>query len=103
MDPDSLVTSFKTIAETGVIGAVCIVLISVVIIRERYWQKREERLTASFSQGIREERESHDKTRNAFIEEIRSNADALQLVREQLAKQNSAFEMLIKMVGKEAA
>lgn len=86
MDPDTILTSYNRILDVGVVGAVCLLLIAVLAYRERFWQSE-----------IRSERAAHDKTRDALLEEVRSNADTLALVRTQMQNWQSAVDTLLKV------
>ena len=85
MDPDTLLKSTDRILDVGVVGAVCVMLIVVLVVRERWWQAE-----------IRNERAAHDKTREALLGEVRSNADTLALVRTQMQNWQSAVDTLLK-------
>jgi hypothetical protein len=95
-------TPWEKIANGSVIGALCLLLMVVIIVRERWWQAREKDLTATFTADLKAERASHDKTRDALLDEVRSNGDTIALVRGQLQSQKEAFDTLI-MLRKENA
>lgn len=72
----------------GVIGAVCLLLIATLIYRERQWESK-----------MKDERASHDKTREALLEEVRSNSETLTLVRTQMQTWQSAVDTLLKIAA----
>lgn len=98
MSPDVVTeTVTKSFLDVGVVGALCLLLMGVLVARERYWQKRETSLTAAFTADLRAERAAHDKTRDALLDEVRSNGDTIALVRSQMQSQKDAFDTLIKL------
>ena len=99
---DIALEPWARIANGSVIGALCLLLMVVIIIRERWWQAREKDLTANFTADLRAERAAHDKTRDALLDEVRSNGDTIALVRGQMQSQKEAFDTLI-MLRKETA
>ena len=88
MDPDAILNSYSRILDVGVVGAVCLLLIAVLVVRERWWQSE-----------IKNERAAHDKTREALLTEVRSNADTVALVSRQMQNWQSAFDTLMKFVS----
>ena len=93
---------WEKIANGSVIGALCLLLMVVIIIRERWWQAREREIAATFTADLKAERAAHDKTRDALLGEVRSNGDTIALVRGQMQSQKEAFDTLI-MLRKENA
>ncbi len=85
------------ILDVGVIGAVCLLLIATLIVRERYWSRREERFDEEATTALKEERAAHDVTRASLLEEVRSNGETIALVRRQLDSHQAAFDALVKM------
>ena len=102
MPPEVITETSKTILDVGVVGAICLLLMALLVYRERYWQGREKVLTDGYKLEIASERGAHDKTREALLEEVRSNGDTIALVRQQMQTQQAAFETLMRM-RKEAA
>lgn len=92
---DVAVDSLEKILNVGVIGALCIILMVIIVYREKYWQDREKTLQEKSATEIKDERANHDKTRSMFIEEVRSNAETLMVVREQLKQQQTTFDAML--------
>ena len=78
--------AFERFFDKGLTGVLCVLLILLVIYRERYWVGE-----------IKGERTAHDKTRDALLAEVRSNADTLSLVRTQLQNWQAAVDTLLKV------
>ena len=91
MKEEVILDSASRILDVGVIGAVCLLLMAVVIVRERYWQSE-----------MATERQAHAETRSALLDEVRSNGETVALMRQQMQSQNQAFETLMRMVRKDS-
>lgn len=89
------VEALKTITSDGsILGSVVVLLILLVIYREAfYWPKeiakRDAEITRAYS--------AHDATRATLLEEVRSGAETLVLVREQLKTQTMAVDKLMNL------
>jgi hypothetical protein len=94
---DVALAPWEKIANGSVLGALCLLLMGVIIVRERWWQAREKDITATFTADLRSERAAHDKTRDALLDEVRSNGETIALVRGQLQSQKEAFDTLIML------
>lgn len=114
MDPEVVLNSANRIIDVGVVGAVCLLLMATLAYRERFhqtkddardkaWNAQFEALSNKYAAELKEERAKHDTTRDALLEEVRSNAKTIELVTRQMSTQQAAFETLMKVVRKEVA
>ena len=94
-------TGLTKLFDNGVLGVVLVLVIVAFAYRERYWQRREERAETKFAEDIKAERASHDKTRDALVDEVRSNERALALVQGQMTNFQAAVDALLKMARRE--
>jgi hypothetical protein len=86
------VEALRTLNDGSVLGAVVVILILLIVYREAfYWPKeitkRETELSRAYT--------AHDATRTALLEEVRSGAETLVLVREQLKAQSTAIDKMM--------
>lgn len=90
---DLAVETIGGINDGSVLGALCVLLILLIIYREAwYWPKQVGKLDIE----ILRLHEAHDKTRTALLEEVRSGAQALVIVREQMKAQQASVDSLMK-------
>lgn len=98
---DLAVETVRTFNDGSVLGAVCVMLILLLIFREgfywpkqiKFWQMELEKIEAENTRC----HIAHDKTREALLEEVRSGGQTLVLVREQLKAQQIAVENLLRL------
>lgn len=87
--------------DVGVIGVLCVLLILVLIYRERYWQNRETTSQEKSESAIKDERAAADKARDALLVEARSNAETVAFFRAQMTQWTNTMETVLKIARKE--
>lgn len=93
------VDAVRTIYGGTVTGALCVILIILIIWREvRYWPRE----IASREAEIDRCHAAHEKTREAFLAEVRTGGETLVLVKEQLRAMEAhraAVEALMRVIS----
>lgn len=103
MPADIVTDASKSILDVGVVGAICLLLMIVLVFRERWWQSREQKVTDTFTAELKTERAAHDKTRETLLAEVRSNGEATAEFHTEMRSQREIFNTLIGLVKKEAS
>lgn len=92
--PDAIITeSAGKLLETGVIGAVCLLLIALLVVREKMWRK-----------DLKDERDSHQATRVTHMEDVKKIVVLGENIREVLksqVQQNQIFLDIVKDRGRD--
>jgi hypothetical protein len=85
--PDAQLTeASKSILDVGVIGAICLLLIAALIIRERMWRA-----------DMKAERDAHQETREEHLADVKHFAMIGESVRDQMKTQVQAFQNVIDL------
>ena len=86
--PDALITDAgRSILDYGVIGAICLILMGVIWFREK--QHRTD---------LTKEQDSHQKTREAQLDEVRKMAALGETMRDQMRSVVATMEMLAEII-----
>jgi hypothetical protein len=102
-DPAIINDTARSILDVGVIGAVCLLLIATLVLRERHWLRREERQAGEYKAAIKEERDAHELTRSAHLSALVAGQNLLNVVNEHMRSQSSAVDAVLKALGKDDA
>ncbi len=76
--------AFVAFLETGIAGALCVILMGVVVFLYR-----------ARNADVAEEREAHEETRNAHLNDLRSVSNLAEQVRIQLASTEATIRLLL--------
>lgn len=78
----------------SVLGALCVLLMLLIIYREGWFWPRQ---VAKLEEENDRSHEAHDKTRDALLDEVRKGGEMLVLVKEQLRAQQQAVDSFMKL------
>jgi len=93
---DLAVDTVGKLNDGSVTGAVCVLLVLLIIYREAwFWPRQTGKLEAENDRC----HEAHDKTRSALLDEVRKGGEMLVLVREQLKTQQQAVDSFMKLIS----
>lgn len=85
--PDATVTeATKSILDVGVVGAICILLMVVLVWREKIYRS-----------DLKDEREAHQETREKHLEDVKHFAMIGESVRDQMKTQVQTFQNVIDL------
>jgi hypothetical protein len=102
-DPAIINDTARSILDVGVIGAVCLLLIATLVVRERHWLKREDRQTVEFKAAMKEERDAHELTRSAHLSALVASQSLLNVVNQHMQSQSNAVDAVLRALGKDEA
>lgn len=104
--PDELgLDALSRLNDGTVIGAICVLLIVLIVYREViYWPREIAKCEAKLSgeivkrdAEIAQIHDAHDKTRSALLEEVRGNSEIYVMMREQMKSQATAVDQLLRL------